>query len=177
MINRRSSFRYAKALLNVAKGLNKAEQVSKDMTLIGQTIRNSDNLFALIKNPVINLHNKRTILTKVFKGNISDVSEKLFYLLEKRRRLDTILDIVDSYQVFFNEYKNIERVEVITCLPLKEEDKVDMNKKIETIINSSVTIENIVDKSIIGGLILRFKGYQYDGSIFNAFKRLEKKYQ
>ena len=57
------------------------------------------------------------------------------------------------------------RAEAVSAVPLFENELEKINVELEKITGKSVKTENRVDKSLLGGLILRFEGRQIDASL------------
>ena len=57
------------------------------------------------------------------------------------------------------------RDEAVSAVPLFENELEKINVELEKITGKSVKTENRVDKSLLGGLILRFEGRQIDASL------------
>ena len=56
---------------------------------------------------------------------------------------------------------------------ISEKIKNQVLKKIQTLSNKSVEIENIIDKTIIGGFILRYENREYNASFSQRLNKLK----
>lgn len=172
----RSALRYAKAILNLAIEKNVDTEVNNDMKLIFETIAQSDDLNAMLKNPVIKAVNKTKVLDAIFGDKINNVTKGIFNLLQENKRL-TMLDLVASqYTKVYEQHKNIQVAKVTTAVALNKELEQKVQEKIVALTGNSATIENIVDPAILGGFILRVGDLQYDASIANQFDELRKEF-
>jgi F-type H+-transporting ATPase subunit delta len=63
---------------------------------------------------------------------------------------------------------------VITAFPITPELEAKVLEKVALITTKKVTIENVVDPSLIGGFILRIGDKQYNASVANRLLELRR---
>jgi F-type H+-transporting ATPase subunit delta len=68
----------------------------------------------------------------------------------------------------------IEVAQVTTAIPMDAALEAKVLAKIATLSDKKITIENIVDASIIGGFILRIGDKQYNASVANRLQVLKR---
>jgi F-type H+-transporting ATPase subunit delta len=83
-------------------------------------------------------------------------------------------DIADEYQRLLDSYHGIEPAEVITAVPLGDEDRLRLGERIGTVVGKKVVIKPEVDSSIIGGFIARIGGKLLDGSTRSKLEALKR---
>lgn len=165
--------RYAKALLDFALEQKEADAVSADMALIASTCKSSKDLVVLLKSPVVKADQKRTVLNKVFAGEVGTITMKFMDIMTKNNREDILPEIANVFELIYREHKGIVTAEITTAVPLSEEGR---KKALEFITNiyKKVELTEKVDESLIGGFIIRVGDKQYDESVLrklNALKR------
>ncbi|MFC2468275.1 MAG: F0F1 ATP synthase subunit delta, partial [Capnocytophaga endodontalis] len=65
-----------------------------------------------------------------------------------------------------------------TATPLNDSTQQEMLQKVKLLTkNENVTLENKVDKNIIGGFILRVGDVQYNASVAHKLNRLQQEFQ
>ena len=168
----RAALRYAKATLNLAKEKGIANQVNSDMILIDKTINENTDLLNMLKSPIIKSAVKKTALTEIFGKKTNAITLGLINLLIENRRLQLLPLVAKEYIVIYDYLKGVEKAQVTSAVPLTKELEVKILKKIEEFSNKDITLENIIDPSIIGGFILRVGDKQYDASISNQLNLL-----
>ncbi|WP_029034321.1 ATP synthase F1 subunit delta [Salinimicrobium terrae] len=160
----RAAARYAKALLSLAKDKKVTREVNEDMSLINETIKNSDDLKAFLKSPVIKNTMKKNALLEIFKS-INGVTSGLFAILIENNRLDILPLVAKEYNRLFNEMNGVQVAKVTTAIPLTPVLEIKIQQKVKELTGNEAKIENIIDESIIGGFILRVGDIQYNGSV------------
>ena len=173
MSSTRAAIRYAKAILDLATSKNVANEVSNDMFLIATTINENLELDTFIQNPTIKVEAKENALLEVF-ANTNEVTKSLFHLLFENKRFEILGAIASEYNKLFDEMNGVQVAKVTTAIPMDADLEAKVKAKIATFSDKKVTIENIVDASIIGGFILRIGDKQYNASIANRLQVLKR---
>lgn len=176
MIGSRAAIRYAKAVLQQAEDTSHAKAVFADMETVKTTLDGNRELRSVLKSPVVKNEDKQAVLLDVFSEQSAD-TKALISLLSDNKRTSLLAAVADSYMKLYNEALNIKVAHVTTAIPLSEDLEKQVLAKIEKITESkSVTIENHIDESIIGGFILRIGDLQYNASISNQFGNLKREF-
>jgi F-type H+-transporting ATPase subunit delta len=173
MSSTRAAIRYAKAILDMANSKSAANEVSQDMTLIATTINGNAELGTFIQNPTIKVEVKESALLEVF-ASVNNVTKGLFHLLLENKRFEILESIAVEYNKLFDEANGIEVAKVTTAIAMTPELEAKVLAKIKEFSDKKVTIENIVDASIIGGFILRIGDKQYNASVANRLQVLKR---
>ncbi|MFV7236246.1 MULTISPECIES: ATP synthase F1 subunit delta [Flavobacterium] len=173
MASTRAAIRYAKAILDLANSIGVDNEVSSDMTLIASTINGNKELNTFIGNPTIKVEVKESALLEVF-ADANGVTKGLFHLLFENKRFEILEAIALEYNKLFDEMNGIEVAKVTTAIPMDAALEAKVLAKIATLSDKKITIENIVDASIIGGFILRIGDKQYNASVANRLQVLKR---
>jgi F-type H+-transporting ATPase subunit delta len=174
MSSTRAAIRYAKAILEIADSKKVASEVSADMALIEKTIKDNSELSSFIQNPLIITETKKNVVSEVF-ASVNAVTKSLFQLLLENKRFEILDGIAVEYNKLFDISNGVEIAKVTTAIPMDATLEAKVSAKIESISSSKkITIENIVDPSIIGGFILRIGDKQYNASIADRLQVLKR---
>ena len=173
MAGTRAAIRYAKAILDIANDKGVAEAVNNDMNSIASTISSNLELSTFIQNPTTKVEVKESALLEVFAG-VNGVTKSLFHLLFENKRFEILGAIAWEYNQLFDEMNGVEVAKVTTAVPMDAALEAKVLAKVSTLSNKKITIENIVDASIIGGFILRIGDQQYNASIANRLQVLKR---
>lgn len=173
MASTRAAIRYAKAILEIAESKGVAQAVSEDMNSIASTINGNLELSTFIQNPTLKVEVKENALLEVF-ANTNGVTKSLFHLLFENKRFEILEAIALEYNNLFDEMNGVEVAKVTTAIPMDAALEAKVLAKIATLSDKKITIENIVDASIIGGFILRIGDKQYNASIANRLQVLKR---
>lgn len=171
----RAAIRYAKAILETAVAAGKANEVNDDMKSIIAAVNSSADLNAFLASPIITSDLKMNALTEVFKS-VEAETKSLFRLLQENKRFEMLLDIAIQFNAQYDEMKGVEVAKVTTAFALDAALEAKVLAKVATISDKKITIENIVDPSIIGGFILRIGDKQYNASVANRLQELKREF-
>ena len=112
-----------------------------------------------INHPVISKDVKKDVMKAVFSGKISREVQNFIFIMIDRDKINLLSEILEEYNNLYKKFKNERYVKVYTVVPLYEDEKSILKKKLDTMFNTNAVIENIIDKTIIGGMIIRM-GFQ-----------------
>lgn len=173
MASTRAAIRYATAILDLSNSKGVSEVVNNDMKSIASTIKGNEELNTFIQNPTIKVEVKERALLEVF-ATADNVTKGLLHLLFENKRFE-ILDVIASeYSKLFDIQNNVEVAKVTTAIAMDSVLEAKVLAKIATLSNKKITIENIVDPSILGGFILRIGDQQYNASVANRLQILKR---
>ena len=77
-----------------------------------------------------------------------------------------------EYIVIYDFIQGVEVAQVTSAVPLTKEIEKTILKRVEESIGKEITLNNIVDPSIIGGFVLRVGDKLYDSSVSYRLKDL-----
>ncbi len=170
----RVSYRYAKSLLGLAIEQNLLEQVYADMSLIADTSRVSRDFVVLLRSPIVKTDKKISVIEKVFEGRLSPISSGFIRIITRHHRENYLPEIAESFVSQYKAYKQIAQAEVTTATALDTATRERIIRLVEQTEGRKVEIDEKVDPSILGGLIVKVGDKQYDGSISRKLKELKK---
>ena len=166
--------RYAKALFSLAVEQNTLEPIAKDMQLIGDTVRESEDLIAMLKSPIVKKRQKINVLQKIFEGKTGDLTMRFLTMVVQKGREEIIGEITHQFSLFYNQYHNIVEAEVV--MSFEDENIVqDLKNILEQYTQANIKITSKVDPSLIGGFVLKFGDKQYDTSLRTKLHKLRTK--
>ncbi len=172
----RAAIRYAKAILQHANETNATQTVFDDMQAVHSTLNESKELRLMLKSPIIKAQDKKEALEAIFK-NQSNATKGLIEMLVANNRASLLGGVAEGFIHLYNESKGVKVAEVTTAVPLTSELEEKVLLKVKEMTGSeSVTIENTIDESIIGGFILRVGDLQYNASIANKLDSLKREF-
>jgi F-type H+-transporting ATPase subunit delta len=167
-----SGKRYAQAVFKLA--LEKGELDSWQVSLSKIADMSKDEkLLALLENPKLPFEAKKALLAERL-GEINHLALNLAYLLVHKRRLSIAGDISLQYDRLLDTHHGVEHVEVITALPLGDEDRERISSQFGEMTGSKIAIDAQVDSSIIGGMKAKIGDTLIDGSVRNRLEALRK---
>jgi F-type H+-transporting ATPase subunit delta len=175
MAGARAAIRYAKAVLEIANNQNLAEVVNQDMSLMANTITESEDLSEMLQSPIVLSTAKKSALLEIFKGS-NKLTVSLIDLLITNKRINILGEVASKYNQLFDELRGREVATVTTAIPMTSDLEAKVLSKVKELTSKAVELENIVDESILGGFILRVGDKQYNASIANQLNKLKREF-
>lgn len=175
MAGTRAAIRYAKAILDIAQANDNTANVNNDMLSIGASVKESKELKDFLLSPTVVSNVKLNALLEVF-ASAQNETKSLFQLLLDNKRFEILHAIASEYNMLFDELNGIETAIVTTALPITSDLESKVLAKIKEFSNKKITIQNIVDPSIIGGFILRIGDKQFNASVASKLQSLKQEF-
>lgn len=173
MIGNQIGKRYAKAIYEVAMQKNEVKSVYNVLNAVMELYKTDVDFKNFIIHPLIKESEKKEVLKKMFSDS-NDGLEILFYILEKGRISD-IREIVAEYVKLDYAKNQILDVEATFAVALSDEQKEKLSKKLENKTGKKIKLVVNVDKSLIGGGIIKIGDEVIDGSIRRQLETLTQK--
>jgi F-type H+-transporting ATPase subunit delta len=164
--------RYAQAVFEIALERKEMEQWQSDLQKIVDAV-GDDTFLAALESPKIKFDDKSRLLSQRL-ADISPLALNLVRMLIARAGIGMIGDIADEYQRLLDSYHGIQAAEVITAVPLDDNDKQRLAENLSTLVGQKVVLKAEVDPDIIGGIVARVGGKLLDGSTHSKLVALRR---
>jgi F-type H+-transporting ATPase subunit delta len=164
--------RYAQAAFELAVERDELESWQQSLRRIAE-VAEDEKLVALLESPKLPFAVKKGLLEDRL-GKINSLALNLACLLTSRGRLRIAHNISQQYDRLLDAHQGIEHAEVLTALPLDDEDKQRLSQQLGEMVGRKVIIDSQVDPSVVGGFVARIGDTLIDGSIRNRLETLRK---
>lgn len=179
-INLEIGRRYAKALFEEAQQFNVIEIVEKQLLLVNFLFEQNINLAKALQSPICTKvklqHLVDIIQTELFEAQQSEdqnILYKFLTILVKKGRFPLLPSIFSAFQNLTMAWRNQIKAELIVAQPMDEAEQKQLCANIKEFVNRDVLLTTHIDKSIIGGFIVKFDSYQLDESILTKLQSLK----
>ncbi|WP_202079631.1 F0F1 ATP synthase subunit delta [Caldalkalibacillus salinus] len=166
--------RYAKALFEVAKEQDQLSVIEKELHQIDEVLADHPQFFKFLEHPQIEKEQKKEVFSAVFQGQVSKTMLQFMHLLIDRDREEALSEVQEYYVKLANKERGIEDAVVTTTKPLSDEEKQNLTAHFNHIVGREIRVHNVLDASIVGGIVVKIGDRLYDGSVtgkLNRFKR------
>ncbi len=157
--------RYAEALFEVASELNKLEQFKQEIKAVSDVLENEPQLKTIFQHPKLSKNEKKDIIKSIFNNRVSQEILNLCYIVVDKGRERHITDISDEYIKLSNQKMGIVEAQAVTAVPMDEEEKLKLQNKLSEKLGKKVLLSNILDKNILGGVLVRIEDRVIDSSV------------
>jgi F-type H+-transporting ATPase subunit delta len=167
-----SGKRYAQAAFELALERKEFESWQEGLKKMAATSGNEE-LMALLQAPRLPFDSKKELLEKQL-GAINPLAFNLALLLASKGSFRLSGDIFQQYNDLLDAHRGVERAKVTAAVPLSDQDKETISRRLGKVVDRKVAVDAQVDASIIGGFIARIGDLLIDGSIRQRLESLKK---
>ena len=165
--------RYAKALLELAREQGELDPVLRDVGAITGAWKESAELRAIVRNPVIPRPALKAAVDAVMrKLGCSELVRNTVNLLADKGRLAHLEEVLDALDELAEAETGRVRVEVVSAKPLSDAYYARLTKKLERVTDREVVLVKKQDPSLIGGVVTRVGDQVFDGSLSDRLSEL-----
>ncbi len=178
MLHPRLAARYAKSIIDLAVEQHQLDAVYADMKFLQSVFKQSRELVAVVKSPVITADRKGNILDAITQGKVSELTASFNKLLIRKGRESVLPEIIDAVIEQYNTLKGIYKVKLTTAQPISEELRAAIEKKVQQEAGLKVVeLETRVEDELIGGFVLEFNNNLVDASVLRDLKDIRKQFR
>lgn len=166
---------YARAVFNVARAENMVDRVEDELRQLKDEITNNLELKKNLTDPSIENYEKIKVMLEIL-GDDGSKAIKSFAAMM------VILDAVDSFEQTYrdfveltNQLKRQVSIEVISVIELDKEILDEIKENVDKKTGLDVRIKNVLDKNIIGGIVIKIGDKVIDLSIKDKLEDLKNK--
>ncbi len=165
---------FAFALFQIAKTENKLDLIEDELNEIKEVLSGNLELKKVISSPTISKEKKKAVCGEILK-EFSPITFNWLYMLIDLERESMLSSIIEDYSRLAYSVRKRAIAKVITAVSLSEEQAKKVKEKLSFASKKNITLREIVDPSIIGGIIVYMDGRIIDGSIKHRLEILRQK--
>lgn len=163
---------YAKALYELAEEQRIVNVIEEEFNAISNILKDEETMKFFLA-PNIKIEDKKSVVLKSFKGFNETLINFLFVLLDNRR-FDLVQNINNEFTQIILNKNEILPIKLISAKKLDKNqiDKITLSIRLR-FNNKKLKIENIVDKTLIGGIKILANDTEIDLSTKNSILELK----
>ena len=157
--------RYAEAIFQLSEEENITKEIYNELHDVVEVIKNNKELDNVLKSPLVAKNEKTQLIEALFNNKINNDLKNFLKILVEKGRISSLKSIELTFKELLNDKHNIIEGTVISAIALTEKQVKELEEKLSKKYNKNVTLENEVDQSILGGVLVRLGNTQIDGSV------------
>lgn len=166
---------YGDALFSLALEENKLDALWDEVKTVRQAISENPDFLAVMCHPEMPQEKRLAVMEEIFGGQSDDMKGVLSVLVRKGR-FGEILSVLDYFDEQAKEYKKIGVVQVTTPIPLSDSQKNEVeNKLVQVTEYETLEMHYQLDKSLLGGIVIRIGDRILDNSIRSKMDAMSRK--
>lgn len=166
--------RYATALFELALEQKALEQIETDLGRFGEALDASDDLQRLVKSPMFSTEEQGRALGAILDElKIEGLTKNFLLLVSKNRRLFATPDMIRAYRAMLAEHRGEMSATVTAASKLTNTQVTALKQALKAGLGKDVMLDQLVDPSLIGGLMIKVGSRMIDTSIRTKLNSLK----
>jgi F-type H+-transporting ATPase subunit delta len=160
------SGRYATALFELARDAKSIDAVEASLATVRQTLDSSDEFRGMVASPVVSRPDAvRAIAAIAAAMQLDPITTRFLGVLADNRRLAKLPAMIRAYRGLAAAHRGEVTAEVASAHPLTDDQVAALKQALRTRVGRDVSVDLSVDRSLLGGLVVKIGSQMIDSSI------------
>jgi F-type H+-transporting ATPase subunit delta len=158
--------RYATALFELALETKSVDQVQSDLNGFDALVAANPDLMRLVRSPVFSTEDQAKALVAILeRAGIKGVAANFLRVVAANRRLFAVSEIIRGFNRLVAAHKGEVTAQVTVAEQLNDARMNEIRAALKAVTAKDVTVDLIVDPSIIGGIKVKVGSRMVDASL------------
>jgi F-type H+-transporting ATPase subunit delta len=158
--------RYATALFELAHEREALDEVAGDLSTVRGMLEASADLRRMVRSPVIARDAQgRAVAAIAEHAGLGQLVSNFLGLLARNRRLFALQEMIRGFDARLAEHRGEVTAEVASARPLSEAQSREVKATLARALGREVRLRDVVDPSLIGGIMVRVGSRMIDASL------------
>jgi len=166
---------YAEAVFELAVESNTLSQWSDILSFLNSVVTDAE-MAGLVKDLNVDKTALQSILLELCKDyqniEFTEQAENFVKLLVSNSRISVVPDLFKQFEQLKAEHENSVQVEVISTYAVKAPQKKELTEALEKRFGKKVELDISIDRSLMGGWLIRVGDKVIDLSVLGRFQQL-----
>ena len=168
MISYTLSLRYAKSIFSLAKETNSIDSYYEQLKEVDIVLEKSADLKEVLESQRVAAKDKLHLVEKIFYSqNLAKNVYNFLKFLALRNRFMIFKEILKVFDDLYHQHNKSLVVKITTV------ENRCLIKQLKNSFQCEVELEEIIDKTILGGFIAQIKSFLVDGSVRNFLTKIK----
>lgn len=164
MLDKQSVATYVSCLLEAAKSEDRIFDDLEDLRNAYKVVNGSSQMREFLQNATVPAENKEAFVRDVL-GDLSSEVVSCVSVMAQRGQIRLLSCVTENYEAAAEQATKSVVVDVTTAVPLDDHLREVISKKLAADLGSEVRLNEYVDRSILGGIIMSAHGKRMDASV------------
>lgn len=156
---------YATALFTLAKEESCEKEILESLETVLAAFEENPEYIDFLSSRNISKKERMEEVSNLLSGRVHEYVYSFILILCEREHITVFEDCVKEYINLYQISQNISTAKVTSVVPLTEDEKEKLLRKLEKLSGHLVNLECSLDESLIGGLVINMDGKIIDQSI------------
>lgn len=163
---------YAEALLSIARAEGATGEVEDELFRFARALEGSDELRETLRDPHLPASRRTQIVEDLLGGRATATTTSLVSMIVANGRSEDLPKIVDEFVARAAGSRGEAVAEVRSAVALTAEQQARLATALTARTGRQVSVRNIVDPSVLGGVVTQIGDTVIDGSVRNRLAQL-----
>jgi F-type H+-transporting ATPase subunit delta len=164
-----------RAALAGAEGRGELDQLEDEIFRFARTVAANGELELALSDPAISNQARDALLDDLLGSRINQTGLAVVKYVLNNRRGRSVSDSLDDLVRVAASRRGHLLAEVTSALPLDESQRVRLTKILEGIYGRTITLQNEVDPSVIGGIAVQVGDDLIDGTVAESLEQARRR--
>ncbi len=160
-----TSREYAEALFELAAEEGREAEYAEALETVEQALQEEKDFLSLLASPAISRNDRMNVVSAALKGRIPEKMLALLRMMVFRGRSRDIPGMIASFRELAREARHESEARVVSAVPLTDEEKDSLRKKLEKRFGRKIILNCQVDPAVLGGIRVETEGRVLDGTV------------
>ena len=157
--------KYAQALFLSSREKNRLDTAFEQLSDLGEFVITDKTLLEFLTSPKVMESHKQQLVKSVFSERLDRLVLEFLGVLVDKKRITFLPEIIDEFVRLVEAENGIARVTVVTAVSLNDIERQNLLSALARKTSKKIQLEEKLDDSIIGGMIVIMYNEIIDGSV------------
>lgn len=167
---------YAEALFEISRAEGNLDRVEDELFRFARTLEGSDELRMTLTDKTIPVERRQKVVEELLGAKASPVTVALISFVVAVGRGRNLPEIIDKLVARSAEQRREAVAEIRTAFPLDEDHRQRLARALERATGKRVDVKEVVDSSVLGGVVAVIGDTVIDGSIRHRLEQLRESF-
>ena len=163
---------YGDGLYALAEEENLSKDILEQMLMLRSLFREQPDFTRLLGNMSLSKEERVRIIDSVLRGQIHPYLLNFLKILCERGALNEYEGCLAAFKTLYNQAHGIVEAFVTTAVALDDEQRARMTEKLSKMTGKKVVLNEKIDATLVGGVLLEMSGQRYDNTLKNRLKSI-----
>lgn len=163
---------YAEAAVAVARAEAMVSEVEDELFRLARVIESSEELRSTLIDPHLPAARRQQIVEDLLQGKATSATTAIVSMIVAAGRAADLPKIADEFVQRTASAGGASIAEVRSAVPLTDEQLARLSEALRARTNRDITVKNVVDPSVMGGVVTRIGDSVIDGSVRTRLNQL-----
>ena len=168
---RTTARRYAEAAFEIAERDDSMESWTAALEVAEERLT-GEKAMRLLSNPSLPAATRMEVLERILGDEVSGAPRNLLALMVRRGRFEQLPAVIREFGRLYRHREGIEEATVTSATELDAAELEALRARLETLTGARIELEQALDPTILGGVVVRVGDQLIDGSVRGRLERL-----